>query len=183
MNDRVTKALMFSFYGALLSIPLYGVWFIYIRYEQWVAKNYYQEIKDNPKIYTYQILDNNLEPVFYITDLDYAQDLRSYYDSLLIREGRSMSEISYTFPTKLLLTPKKPLLFIQYVGPDSSLVEFINFNLDCYGYWRGYADRRVIHFELAPDSLVTKLFKDINNRSVKNPHRNFTTSPFGWQCD
>jgi len=118
----------FTFYLACIAAILILLsWLrgrLVIVYKTREGKLYYNEIKNNPRYYAYATSNGSINPVFYIIDSTYKEDLFKYYDSVALHFNPSLN-----FPAKFIVLFRP--VFVRETSFDSNLVEFIDFDTVC----------------------------------------------------
>jgi len=139
--------------GIILALGILG----FVLFSKMKARIYWQKVKNNPSVCIYDV-DSTGFPTF---------------APLIIEAGGYRSVLDYSYSGK----------FIEWVGEDSAKGKIAFFDTICWGYYNAYANRRSIHFEPPPDSIVkilkAKYGSDKNDKNVK---RELGDCDYGFYC-
>lgn len=126
------KRIAIAFLIMLLPLP---IWYTVVEVKRTAGKKYFNEIKEKPYVFCYDTLGNTLNNAYYIDDVKYKEPFVKYYN-----ERINGVHVPLSFPIKMI-TYKKPLILLNYLPPDSTLVKVVDFDTICWGYIEGYVHR------------------------------------------
>jgi hypothetical protein len=81
-----------------------------------------------------------------------------------------------------------PIYVYKYLNKGSRVVELVDFDIDCWGYIRGYVYKPATHLLPPADSLVKSYELDVakydNDNQSQTIHqiKRRGTSAYGWYC-
>lgn len=155
---------------------IYLIWPMIINHRKEEVKRMFNLLKENERIYCYNVKDGYLDPAFYVNDSSSSIELFNYYKQ--VEKGINPP---ISFKIQMLITLGEPLILLGY-NKDSSIVEFVDINTKCWGYEKGFLYSKSVHKSLPNDSLIL----DYENKSktmYSHSEDNFHSSRYGSQCD
>jgi hypothetical protein len=170
MKSKILKIIISS---VVITILLNVGYFIYINYNIYKSKQYYNSIKDNLKVFVYDTTYGVINPVLYITNLKNKESLITYYENVELK-----NEIPIDFSMNYMRFPD-PVFLIGSLKQDTSIVEVVDFNTHCWGYVKGYVYYKTVHLDAPSDSLINLYNAHLKKLKV---NRNKKFSKYGIQC-
>jgi len=121
----------------------------------------------------------------YVEDVKDTAELINYYD----RVAKHDTTASINFPIKSMpISLHVPIYVYKYLNKGSRVVELVDFDIDCWGYIRGYVYKPATHLLPPADSLVKSYELDVakydNDNQSQTIHqiKRRGTSAYGWYC-
>jgi len=179
--NRVTKIFVVA---ASINITAFLGMFIYAQVAKYYTKALFKEVYGHDKLFVYETYSMALNAAFYVEDMKDTSALIVYYQRL----AKLDTGANYiNFPLKASITLYEPIYVYKRFGKGSNIVQLIDFNKKCWGYFKAYYYVPTTHIAAPPDSLVKKeeafdakynsdqRVQMINKISAK-------ISPYGWYC-
>ncbi len=174
----------------LLSIVIIAVginlfMFLYIHIAQYYTKSLFKEVQNNNKVYVYETYFHALNAPFYVEDLKDTAALVTYYQRL----AKLDTATNYiNFPLKMNMTLYEPIYVYKSFGQGSNIIQLIDFNKKCWGYFEGYYYKPTTHAAAPSDSLVKEkeafIAKYNSDKRVQMVNRiSKKISVYGWYCN
>jgi hypothetical protein len=170
MKSKILKIIISSI---VITILINVGYFIYFKYNIYKSKQYFNSIKNNPKVFIYDTSYRVINPVLYITNLNYKESLITYYKNIELK-----NEIPIDFPLNYMRFPD-PVFLIGSLKQDTSIVEVVDFNTHCWGYVKGYVYYKTVHLDAPSDSLINQYNAHLKKLKVS---RNKRSIKYGIQC-
>ncbi len=141
------------------------------------ARYLFFKLKNNKKVYVYDDFSGKgLNCILYVEDINDCPKLLNYYS--LRKKG-----VNGTLPFRLrYLSVERPVYIINYIGRDSSIIEFIDIATCCWGYVHGFVDKSTSHLS-APSKERLKLYHEYLEQLPPSPKYYRRISDYGLYCE
>ncbi|HZY39102.1 MAG TPA: hypothetical protein VFE53_20740 [Mucilaginibacter sp.] len=169
----------------IIAVGLNLFMFLYIHIIQYYTKRLFREVQNHDKLYVYETYFGALNAPFYVEDIKDTGALVTYYQRV-IKHDTATNYIN--FPLKMNMTLYEPIYVYKHFGKGSNIVQLVDFNKKCWGYFKGYYYIPTTHAAPPTDSLVKKeeafIIKYNSDKDVQIRNR-ISADPdkvYGWYC-
>lgn len=141
------------------------------------ARYLFFKLKNNSKVYVYDDFScKALNRILYVDDINDCPKLLNYYS--LQKKG-----VNEVIPFRLrYLSVERPVYVINYIGKDSSIIEFIDIATCCWGHVHGFVDKSTTHVS-PPSEEHLKLYHEYLEQLPPSPKYSRPISEYGLYCE
>lgn len=134
------------------------------------------KVKDNSKVYVYDDFSGKgLNGILYAANVNDCEKLIDYYSS-----ERKGEQAFIPVPTRYLRVDR-PVYVINYIGKDSSIIEFIDIATCCWGHAHGFVDKSTTHVS-PPSEERLRLYHEFLEQLPPSPKYVRKISEYGLYC-